>query len=358
MLHLEFQCRHRWSSQFALEVAFSASQRVTALFGASGAGKTTVLSIIAGIVRPDQGVIRLNDRALLDAAAGVCVPPERRGIGYVPQDHLLFPHLSVRRNLSYGMKRRPSRPMSFDRVIEVLDLRELLDRDPVSLSGGQRQRVALGRAILRGPELLLMDEPLASLDAPMKHRILDYLERAVNEWDIAAIFVSHDQADVRRFAGGVVVMEHGRAVAAGPTAATLDRATTWASVEEHGPVNLLKVEGVERIEDHLRGTIGQQVLSFAGQMPNDAAGQVQHICFLPRDVMLSRGDLAGVSARNHLHGRVSEIVALPGRVFVAVAVGGQMLWTEITHDARRELAIEPGTPVTCHIKSTAIRVLQ
>lgn len=357
MSQLEFQTRHRWSRQFSLDLSFSVAHRVSALFGASGAGKTTVLSIIAGLVQPDDGVIRLNGQTLLDTAAGVCLAPDRRRVGYVPQDHLLFPHLSVKRNLTYGMNRRAARPMDFDRVIEVLDLRELLDRDPSSLSGGQRQRVALGRAILRGPEMLLMDEPLASLDAPMKHRILDYLERAVTEWNVSTVFVSHDQADVRRFADGVIVMDHGRAVASGPTAATLDRATTWDSVQEHGPVNLLKVVSIEAFEDHLRGRIGAQKLNFPGDTLIDAAGSTLHICFLPRDVMLSRDDLTGISARNHLHGRVSEIVALPGRVFVAVDVG-QTLWTEITHDARRELRLEIGAQVTCHIKSTAIRVLR
>src|SRR5690606_35642680 len=155
--------------------------RVTALVGPSGAGKSTILSLIAGLLRPEFGTIRLEGRVLLDTAAQVCVAPEGRQIGLVFQDHLLFPHLTVEQNLRYGLRRRPARTIEFAKLVAILELEGLLQRSPRTLSGGQRQRVALGRAMLRGPELLLMDEPLTALDERLKVQILDYLKRAIYE---------------------------------------------------------------------------------------------------------------------------------------------------------------------------------
>ena len=208
---LEFQCRHRFPGGFQLDVGLECDRRFTALFGPSGAGKTTVLSIIAGFVRPQEGRVRLGDRTLLDTAAGVSVPVQDRAVGVVFQDALLFPHLTVEGNLRYGQRHRKARKraIEFPRVVEVLEIGGLLQRHPRNLSGGEKQRVALGRALLSGPELLLMDEPLASLDAPLKTRILAYLERVVAQWDIPTLFVTHSQVEVRRAAQWVVVLERG-----------------------------------------------------------------------------------------------------------------------------------------------------
>src|SRR5262245_23360765 len=223
MVELHFDCRFRHAAGFELALRFQTGDGVTALFGPSGSGKTTTLNLVAGLLRPDGGSIRLGSRVLLDRAAGVFLPPEQRGIGYVFQDHQLFPHLSVRNNLLFGHGRRSSRPMDLDRVVKVLEIGELLLRRPATLSGGQRQRVALARALLRGPDLLLMVEPLPSRDEPLQDGILTYLERALAEWRIPTLLVSHDQANVRRIADRVVVIESGKAIAAGPTAETLQR---------------------------------------------------------------------------------------------------------------------------------------
>jgi molybdate transport system ATP-binding protein len=229
MAELSFDCRFRHASAFELDLRFQMSDGVTALFGPSGSGKTTTLNLIGGLLRPDAGTIRLGDRVLVDRAAAIFLPPEQRGIGHVFQDHLLFPHLSIRSNLLFGYGRRSSRPMDFDRVVTVLEIGDLLPRRPGTLSGGQSQRVALGRALLRGPDLLLLDEPLASLDEGLKGRILTYLERVLAEWHIPTILVSHDRSFVRRIAGQVVVIEAGRLIAAGPTAETLDRSVPEAT---------------------------------------------------------------------------------------------------------------------------------
>jgi molybdate transport system ATP-binding protein len=211
---LEFNCRLRYPSGFLLEATFTLTAPVAALFGPSGSGKTSILSVIAGLRRPDAGRISLGKRTLLDSTAGVCLAPEVRRIGYVFQEHLLFPHLTVRRNLLYASKRRPreARTVDFSRAVQVLELEELLERLPYTLSGGQRQRVALGRALLSGPELLLLDEPLASLDEELKHRVLDYVEQILSEWRIPTLFVTHDPREVRRLAQQVVELRVGKVV--------------------------------------------------------------------------------------------------------------------------------------------------
>jgi len=210
VVRLGFRCEHRYPGGFRLDAAFELEEGVTALFGPSGSGKSTILAVIAGVLRPEMGLVHLGDRALLDTSRGIEVPPERRRIAIVFQDHLLFPHLSVEGNLRFGLKRGSARAIDFRRVVDVLELQGMLHRSPQTLSGGERQRVALGRALLRGPELLLMDEPLAALDVKLKDQIFRYLEQSFAEWRIPTLFVSHDLADTRRIASRIIVMDAGR----------------------------------------------------------------------------------------------------------------------------------------------------
>jgi molybdate transport system ATP-binding protein len=209
---LEFRCRLRYPSGFVLDAAFSTDASITALFGPSGSGKTTILSAIAGLRRPESGQIVLGSRRLFDSAARIFIPPNRRRIGYVFQEPLLFPHFTVRHNLLYSWRRRPrdARGIDFDRAIGLLELGEMLPRMPHTLSGGQRQRVALGRALLCGPELLLLDEPLASVDEPLKKRVLDDVEQILRERKIPTLYVTHDPEDVRRLAKRVITLVAGR----------------------------------------------------------------------------------------------------------------------------------------------------
>lgn len=219
---LHFNCLHRYPTGFELDFAFEMTEGVTALFGPSGSGKSTTLALIAGLLRPSRGTIRLADRVLLDTARGVCVRPENRGIGFIHQEHLLFPHLTVKKNLQYGLRRRPRRRLALRDVVEILELEGFLDRYPHSLSGGQRQRVAIARAILRGPDLLLMDEPLSSLDEPLKDRILAYLEQVIAEFRIPTLLVTHDQTTALRLATEVVHLRDGKQVVQALKAASAD----------------------------------------------------------------------------------------------------------------------------------------
>jgi len=203
--------------EFALSASFVSEGRVTGLFGASGAGKTSLINMIAGLLRPDRGVIAIDDETLDDTAAGIHVPPHRRRIGYVFQDARLFPHLDVRQNLDYGrrMNHLTDDPAARTRITEMLDIGHLLDRRPGKLSGGERQRVALGRALLSKPRLLLLDEPLGSLDEGRRAEILPYLIRLRDEANVPMVYVSHDAAEMRQLATQIVLLRGGQVTALG-----------------------------------------------------------------------------------------------------------------------------------------------
>ncbi len=203
---LEFDCRFHYPSGFSLDFEFVANGGVTALVGPSGCGKTTVLNLIAGLLTPDDGRISLGEETLFDAKLHIDAPPERRGIGYVFQDYQLFPHLTVGKNLRYAQKRAHGGSIKFEKVVQILELVELMNRMPVSLSGGQKQRVALGRALLRSPKLLLLDEPLSALDSALRESVANYLKRAIEEFQIPTLLVSHDQESLLWLAHTTVVM--------------------------------------------------------------------------------------------------------------------------------------------------------
>ena len=202
---------------FRIAVAFQASAGVTALFGPSGAGKTSILNMIAGVLRPSRGRIAVDGQVLFDSSADVDLKPEHRRVGYIFQDARLFPHMTVEGNLLYGFKLtdRAARYATPEHVIELLGIAPLLKRRPASLSGGEQQRVAIGRAILSSPRLLLMDEPLASLDDARKREILPYIERLRDEVKIPILYVTHARAEVDRLAGSVINLEKGRVAALG-----------------------------------------------------------------------------------------------------------------------------------------------
>ncbi|MCA9115868.1 MAG: ATP-binding cassette domain-containing protein [Planctomycetaceae bacterium] len=227
---LEVDCRFAWSPAFEMNLQLSCGTGLTLLTGPSGSGKSTLLGLICGILRPASGRIASGGRVLFDAARGIHVPPERRNIGLVSQDPCLFPHLSVEKNLKYGWKRRERHRPEFARVVKVLELGALLRRAPETLSGGQAQRVAIGRAVLSGPDILLLDEPLSALDAPLRGRVVEFLERIRGEYQLPALFVTHDPAPLIPLAEQLLRMDSGRIWptpaetegSAGPAAPTAD----------------------------------------------------------------------------------------------------------------------------------------
>jgi molybdate transport system ATP-binding protein len=222
---MEIGIKHQ-QGDFRLSVFFKGAESgVTALYGPSGAGKTSVVNMVAGLQRPDAGRIAINGRCLFDSARHIDLPPEKRRIGYVFQDGRLLPHLSVRANLAYGMLRTSAdrRFVQLDQVVDLLGIGHLLQRRPAKLSGGEKQRVAIGRALLTSPALLLMDEPLASLDAARKAEVLPFIQRLGREFAIPVLYVSHAMDEIRNLATHMVMMENGRILAAGELKAILSR---------------------------------------------------------------------------------------------------------------------------------------
>ena len=214
---LDIQVARRQGS-FQVDAAFRTSNSgITALFGPSGAGKTSVINMVAGLIRPDRGCIVVQGRTLFDSDHGVDLAPEERYIGYIFQDGRLFPHLTVRGNLTYGMKLTPPsrRYIDFDQVLDLLGIEHLLDRRPAKLSGGEKQRVAIGRALLTSPRLLLMDEPLSSLDEARREEVLPFVIKLPRAFSIPILYVTHSIDEIQRLADSLVIMEAGKSIAVG-----------------------------------------------------------------------------------------------------------------------------------------------
>lgn len=340
---------------FTLDVAFEAPPGVTVLFGRSGCGKTTVVNAVAGLLRPQRGRIMLDGQRLLDTNARVAVPPHRRRIGYVFQDARLFPHMTVRQNLSYGrwFARRGNGP-DIGHIVDLLGIGPLLTRRPGLLSGGERQRVAIGRAILSNPRLLLMDEPLAALDEGRKAEILPYLERLRDGLGLPILYVSHSVAEVARLATTVILLDGGRVRAAGPAARVLSdpQAAPLFGLREAGAILTARVtareaDGLVRL-DCQAGTLW---LPDAPAAPGNSV----RLRVLAQDVMLALTRPEEISALNVLAGTVQEVIPGAGHdALVRLRVGDDALLARITARSAGALALAPGRPVFAVLKSVAV----
>jgi molybdate transport system ATP-binding protein len=349
---LQVQVRRRLGG-FELDAAFEGSaQGVTVLFGPSGAGKSSVLSAVAGALTPDSGRIAVGGEILFDSDAGLDMPMERRRIGWVFQDARLFPHLSVEGNLRFGLKRAAAGPIRFDEVVEVLGVARLLHRRPRDLSGGERQRVGLGRALLSQPRLLVMDEPLAALDAARRGEILPFFERIKTSFGVPILYVTHSLAEAVRLGDHMVVMREGQVAAEGPLAQVVSRpelmltgshARDGAALEgqvvgHDGGLSVVRVGGWDIRTPRLQQPDGSPVRLFV----------------LARDVMLALDRPSRISARNVLEGEVTGLAQDGGRVMVRVGHAGRQLLCALTPDAVEALALAPGVKVYAVLKSVAI----
>lgn len=340
---------------FALKADFEAAG-LTVLFGRSGSGKTTIVNAVAGLLRPDRGRIAVGGHVLCDTAAGVWLPPHRRRVGYVFQEGRLFPHMTVRQNLTYGRRFGPrAAPLpDVNAVVEMLGIGALLTRRPGALSGGEKARVAIGRALLSGPELLLMDEPLAALDAARKEEILPYLERLRDETRVPILYVSHSVAEVARLATTVVLIEAGRVVQAGPAVEVLaDPAAAHAiGLAEAGAVIEARLAAQEA--DGLT-----RLATSAGSLllPRIAApkGTIFRVRIHANDVILSRARPEGLSALNILPGTIEAIRLGEGPgALVQLRSGHDLILARLTRRSVEALGLQPG--MACHavLKSVAV----
>lgn len=335
---------------FHLVARFTAEPGLTALFGRSGSGKTTLVNIVGGLIRPDRGRVVADGQMLLDTDKRIFVPAHKRRIGYVFQDSRLFPHLNVRKNLLYGRwfaKGDGGTWGDFAGVVELLGIGALLDRQPDSLSGGEKQRVAIGRALLARPRLLLMDEPLASLDEARRAEILPYIEKLRDGAGLPILYVSHSVAEVARLATTVVILNDGKVTAVGPVLDILP----LAGASDGGSV--LEATVTRHDEAYQLTTLSSKAGDL--QVPRLAApaGAVVRAYIRSRDVMLSLQPPQEISALNVLAGKVAEIAPSGAQADIRLDCNGATLISRITSKSVERLGLAPGRPVHAVIKSVS-----
>ena len=345
---LELAIRRRLGAM-ELDAEVAAPNGVTAIFGPSGSGKTSLINAVAGLLRPDAGRIAAGGHVLFDSARRIDLPARARGVGYVFQDARLFPHMSVAKNLAYGGE------VEADRVIDLLGLRPLLDRRPAGLSGGEKQRVALGRALMRGPDVLLMDEPLAALDAPRKAEIIPYLEALRDRRDLPILYVTHDLREVARLADRVVVMDRGRVRACGDVAEVLSDPdlVPFFGAAEAGAVISARVAGIRKAEGLTELAFDGGRLLVPGRLGR--IGDPARVRIPAQDVILSRTAPEGLSALNILPVTVEALSTdASGIVAVRLRAGRARLLSEVTASSAARLALAPGQDLHAVVKAVAM----
>lgn len=354
MLNVDVEYR---AGALDLAVAFRTNARITALFGRSGAGKTSLINLIAGLHRPRRGHIEVDGTVLYDSARGVEVPAEKRRIGYVFQEGRLFPHLTVRRNLLYGhaLTSAGERYVHLDQIVDLLGLADLLDRRPGALSGGEKQRVAIGRALLASPRLLLLDEPLAALDGLRKAEILQYLELLRDELHIPMIYVSHAVEEVVRLADSVVLMSSGKAVASGDVEDVMGRPDLRpaADVFEGGALIDAKVTAQDMHYDLATLAFNGGTLTVTNV--DALIGEPVRVRIRARDVSLALEAPRCISIQNVLRGSVEHVrMEANGIADITVAVGATRLRSRVTRLSVDRLGLRPGREVYALVKAVSL----
>ena len=358
-MSLHVLLRHRFLST-RIDVEFEVTTPgVSVLFGPSGAGKSTIINAAAGLLRPDECRILIGDQVLCDTASGIWLPPEKRRLGLVFQDSRLFPHMSVSANLRFGLRRAGAGPIKFDEVVDLLGIGRLLARRPHTLSGGERQRVAIGRALLAQPRLLLMDEPLASLDSARKSEIMPYLTRLKTALRLPIIYVSHAFDEVAQLADSIVLLDSGRLVASGSiTEITARGDLPLAQRDDAGallPCRVVRHDARRELTCLEGGGAALWV-----PLLDAPHGTEVRVRIPAREVILAGKPPESISVHNVVPGQVRRITADPVRrsVLVEIALVTGALVSRVTPDAIARLGLAPGRPVLALIKSTSIEVLQ
>lgn len=342
-------------AHFTLEVNIEMQRSVTAVFGPSGAGKTSLLDLIAGLRTANSAFIQLDNEVLTDTVNNVFVFAHRRGIGYVPQDLALFPHLSVRQNLYYGYKSQPNAGslFSFEHVTRVLEIESLVTRRVTELSGGEKQRVALARALLASPRLLLLDEPLSSLDAALKGKIIPYLARIRDEFQIPVLCVTHDRFTALALADEIVMLVSGKVLQTGPVAEVFARPAN-AEVAKFTGIETLQPGIITNVTDGLATVnVGNVTLTVIAPM---VVPREVFICIRGEEVILQREIAPASSVRNRLSARIISL--RPEGALVRVGLdAGFPLMALVTRPACAELALREGDTITALIKAPAIHLV-
>ncbi len=354
---LKFEVAKRYED-FSLECAASFDSGITAVFGRSGSGKTTLLNCIAGLTAPDSGSISIGNQTVYSSGSRVRIAPEKRRCGYMFQDPALFPHMSVWQNINYGYRLTPAdmRIIEPDHLLELLDLTALVDRGIEGLSGGERQRVALARALATSPRLLLLDEPLASLDMAFRGVILRYLKEVWTELGTPMVYVSHSISEVMALAQDALVLSGGRVVTQGPPADVLVRPGVGALADYASLQNLMEAEVVSPADDEGMARIKVGDATFSAPDVRAGAGETVMVSLGAGEIILALEVPSKMSAQNAIPAKVEAIHAADSRVLVYSDVGARIV-AEITPGALRDLELREGQDLYLIVKSTSLVVL-
>ena len=360
MINLHFI---RQQGKFNLNTKCIIETPTLGLFGVSGAGKSTLLSMVAGLTVPTSGHLTIDDEVLFDSARGINMPPHQRNIGIVLQDSRLFPHLNVKDNLQYGYQLLPEKKkrFSFNQIVDLLELSALMNQKPHQLSGGEKQRVALGRALLISPRLLLLDEPLASLDVRLKQQILPFLRRIKDEINIPMIYVSHAIDEILYLTNQIALLEHGKILAIGALNEVMHHTDVLALTHSLGLENILQTSVLAHYTEDgytLVALSNQQTLSIP--LNKAAIGAITTISIAAASIALAQHALTGISIQNQVAGKVTRIQQIGTKVLVTVQIDAAFnteLVAEITTKALQTMSIEQGSHVMCLFKTQSIRTL-
>ncbi|MDA8017287.1 MAG: molybdenum ABC transporter ATP-binding protein [Thermoanaerobaculia bacterium] len=358
--------------RFDLQVDLAALGPVTGIFGRSGAGKSSLLEAVAGLRPSARGLIRLDDITFLDSTCGICLPPEQRSVGYVPQHGLLFPHLDVRGNLLSGSRRARQAGVDHEdllsHVASVLELAPLLSRYPATLSGGERQRVALGRALCSAPDLLLLDEPLSALDLPLRRRLLPVLQKVCEELagsigrlaghPIPMLFVSHDPTEVQALCDEIVVLRDGDVIAHGEPRRVLRDPKVYALAGEDGFENVIPA----RVSHHAGGTsvlaLGRSGLELKTFRAAQEPGESLYLAIPSNEILIATERPSGISARNVLVASITRVENVDGRCLISALLADDLpeLAVEVTEVTPDELGLDAGLQIYLVIKAASCRI--
>ena len=355
MLEVDITLRRK---SFSLRINESFASGITGVYGRNGSGKTSMLLTIAGLEKTSQGRLVLNGRELLNSAKRIDMAVEKRRIGYVFQEGRLFPHMKIEKNLRYGFRKNHEAWVTFNEVVELLELQGLLKQSPAQISGGEKQRVALGRAMLSSPEIILLDEPFSAVDITLRRQIIPFIIRIQKRLQVPVLVVSHDLPDLLKLTNRLMIIQNGECLGHGVYHDLLLKSETSEILSAQSLLNVIDVEIVENKSSSMTAKVhqSQEIFIKCKKSQLHREGQALKVIIQADDISLAKRKVVDISVQNQLPGKITAILQRDSRLFCVVEVGFKLL-VEITKDSLKQLDLAEGSQVWCLFKSAATDVV-